>query len=189
MWQWPHPPTLFFYFDGFPFTHTLYIFCISTNRTKYDAKKLMLQSSIAASSTETYLSWFPDRFPDCPEPIEVYWVITVEGDCHLVSWADDGTRHVGPTIFLRNRSEGDENKVISTGGFGLYSKTLEGEQDLLSWGDFQVPGLTMKGNSCRNLAIFVLIETDWLPRPGWEDTHWDSLQTGSLLIIYSLLFE
>ena len=81
-------------------------------------------------------------FPGCLEPIKAYWVITVESNCHLVSRADDGTRLVGPTIFLSYRSEGDKNIVISTGGMVLHVETLEGEHDLLIWGDLYVPSLT-----------------------------------------------
>ncbi len=63
----------------------------------------------------------------------------MKGQCHVVPWADDGIWLVGPAV-LEPR---DLNIVIGTGIFSFDIKTLEGQLDLLSCGDLEVPGLTM----------------------------------------------
>ena len=70
-------------------------------------------------------------------------MITVEGDFHHVSCADDGSWLARPTIFPPNRPVRDLNIVIDTGGMELQIKILEGELDLLIRCDLQVPGLIM----------------------------------------------
>ena len=84
-------------------------------------------------------------FPGCLESFPGYTEITVEDDRHCVSLADDGSWLAGSTIFLFSRPEGNRDPVPSTGGVGLKIETLEGELYPLSWGDCEVPGLTIAG--------------------------------------------
>ena len=69
----------------------------------------------------------------------------MESDGQGVSRADDGTRLAGSAIFLTI----DFNIVVPTSVCRLQIKTLEGEHDLLTFLDLQVPGLTQGMGSLR----------------------------------------
>ena len=81
-------------------------------------------------------------FPGCLESPACDTVITVEDDRHCVSWADEGTWLAGATIFLFIRPKGYRDPVPDAGRMGLKIKSLKGELDPLSRGDFKVPCLT-----------------------------------------------
>ena len=95
--------------------------------------------------TKSHDKWLPrlvcHGFPGCIETSVVNRIIAVEGHCHVVTRTDDGFWFGGAAMFLLNRAEGDLNVVIVTVIVCLQIKTIEGELDLLSCGDLQVPGL------------------------------------------------